>query len=159
MSSRGMKEQVKEHAPTAGAASAPPGSVMPIVAVDSVDAARSFYVDKLGFGHQMGMLGKDGQLDFCTVTLGSARIMFSRQDVAVRVAPSAEKRPVQIYIEVADVKAHHHELKMRGVKIVAPLTMQWWGDLTFIVQDPFGYQIWFYQSVGEMKPPSGAKLV
>ena len=158
MAGQQMKELEGERAGS-GAASAPPGDVMPIIAVDSVDSARSFYVDTLGFGHQMGMLGKDGQLDFCTVTLGRARIMFSRQDEAVRVAPSAEKRPVQIYLEVADVKAHHHELKMRGVKIVAPLTMQWWGDLTFIVQDPFGYHVWFYQSVGEMKPPPGAKLV
>ena len=64
----------------------------------------------------MGMPGKDGQLDFCTVTLGSARIMFSRQDAVV-------------------------------------------GRSHFIVQDPFGYRVWFYQTVGEMKPPSGAKVV
>ena len=40
------------------------GQVMPMIAVESVDPIRDFYVDKLGFQHVMGMIGKDGQLDF-----------------------------------------------------------------------------------------------
>src|SRR5882672_4190554 len=43
------------------------GRVMPMIVVASVDAIRNFYVDTLGFSHVMGMVGKDGQLDFCTV--------------------------------------------------------------------------------------------
>jgi hypothetical protein len=43
---------------------------MPMISVDSADEAREFYVEKLGFEHMMGMLGKDGRLDFCTVTTG-----------------------------------------------------------------------------------------
>ena len=63
------------------------GRVMPIIAVGSVDDVRNFYVDKLGFEHVMGMVGKDGQLDFCTVVLGQARVMSSarlqqRQELA-----------------------------------------------------------------------------
>jgi len=49
--------------------------LMAMIYVDSVEDARGFYVDKLGFTHMMGMLGKDGQLDFCTVSLGGARVM------------------------------------------------------------------------------------
>jgi catechol 2,3-dioxygenase-like lactoylglutathione lyase family enzyme len=41
------------------------GRVMPMIVVGSVDAIRNFYVDTLGFTHVMGMVGKDGQLDFC----------------------------------------------------------------------------------------------
>ena len=54
------------------------GRVMPMIVVGSVDAIRNFYVDTLGFTHVMGMVGKDGQLDFCTVVMGDARIMFMR---------------------------------------------------------------------------------
>ena len=54
------------------------GRVMPMIVVGSVDAIRNFYVDTLGFTHVMGMVGKDGQLDFCTVVMGEARIMFMR---------------------------------------------------------------------------------
>lgn len=133
------------------------GRVMPIIAVESVDDVRKFYVDRLGFEHVMGMVGKDGQLDFCTVVLGQARVMFTRTPAGAR--PSTAKQPVEIYLEVEDVDALHQRLKKQGITISDPLTMQWWGDRTFKVLDPNGYEIWFYTNVGEPKPPQGAKLV
>lgn len=137
------------------------GQVMPMIAVESVDAVRDFYVDKLGFTHVMGMVGKDGQLDFVTVVLGGARVMFSRApsaDVAPARARSG-KQPVEIYLQVDDVDAYHDQVKKKNVKITDALTLQWWGDRTFKVLDPNGYEIWFYTNVAEAKPPQGAKLV
>ena len=137
------------------------GQVMPMIAVESVDAVRDFYVDKLGFTHVMGMVGKDGQLDFVTVVLGGARVMFSRAPGADG-APSrarSDKQPVEIYLQVDDVDAYHGQVKKKSVKISDPLTLQWWGDRTFKVLDPNGYEIWFYTNVAEPKPPQGAKLV
>ena len=137
-----------------------PKALMPMISVDSVDAARSFYVDKLGFSHMMGMLGKDGQLDFCTVMLDGARIMLARPPQPMEgTGQTASKRPVEIYLEVGDVNAYHDKLRAGGVEIATQLTDQWWGDRTFTVMDPFGYHIWFWQTVGEMKPPPGAKIV
>src|SRR5262249_16493132 len=129
---------------------------MPMISVESVDATRDFYVDKLGFEHVMGMVGKDGQLDFVTVVLSSARVMFMR---APNGARQRGKQPVEIYLEVVDVGAYHARLKKNQVPISDPLTMQWWGDRTFKVLDPNGYEIWFYTHVAEPKPPQGAKLV
>ncbi|HJS72743.1 MAG TPA: VOC family protein [Vicinamibacteria bacterium] len=133
------------------------GRVMPMIVVSSVDAIRNYYVDTLGFTHVMGMVGKDGQLDFCTVVMGEARIMFMRGpgDAPAR----AEKKPVEIYLEVEDVEALHGGLRKKGVAISDPLTVQWWGDRTFKVLDPNGYEIWFYTNVAEPTPPKGAKLV
>ena len=135
--------------------------VMPIIAVESVDEIRSFYVDMLGFDHVMGVVGKDGQFDFCTVVKDGARIMFAR---APGKAPSGKavpaKQPVEIYLEVADVARYHDQLKKnRGAKITDPLTIQWWGDKTFKVMDPCGYEVWFYETVSEPRPPEGAKIV
>ncbi len=111
------------------------GRVMPMIVVRSVDAIRNFYVDTLGFTHVMGMVGKDGP-------------------------PSpGGKQPVEIYLEVEDVDALHNRLKKNGVAISDPLTLQWWGDRTFKVLDPNGYEIWFYTNVAEPTPPQGAKLV
>ena len=134
--------------------------LMPMISVESVDQVRAFYVEKLGFSHMMGMLGKDGQLDFCTVTLGGAKVMLTRtQERMEGTSAASSKRPVEIYFEVADVNGYHNQVKKNGVKITDPLTDQWWGDRTFKVMDPVGYQIWFYQTVGEIKPPPGAKIV
>ena len=135
-------------------------TVMPIISVDSVDDARQFYVEKLGFSHMMGMVGKDGKLDFCTVVLNGAKIMLMRpQEQMDGTSTSISKRPVEIYVEVDNVDEYYSQVKKRSVSSVAPMTNQWWGDRTFIVQDPYGYQIWFYQQVGEIKPPQGAKLI
>jgi uncharacterized glyoxalase superfamily protein PhnB len=133
------------------------GRVMPMITVKSVDDIRNFYVDRLGFSHVMGMVGKDGQLDFCTVVMGEARVMFMR--APSEATPPPGKQPVEIYLEVDDVDALHSRLKKSGVAITDPLTLQWWGDRTFKVLDPNGYEIWFYTNVAEPKPPQGAKLV
>ena len=79
------------------------GHLIPIIAVDSVDAIRDFYVDKLGFEHVMGVIGKDGQLDFVTVVLGGARVMFTRGPQS-EPAPRAGKRSVDLYLQVDDVE-------------------------------------------------------
>lgn len=138
-----------------------PKTVMPIIAVESVDEVRDFYVDVLGFDHVMGVVGKDGKLDFCTMVMDGARMMFSRAPGKNPDAKAANARqPVAIYLEVADVVAYHDQLqKKSGAKIIDPLTLQWWGDKTFKVVDPCGYEIWFYQTVGEVKPPEGTKIV
>jgi len=74
------------------------------------------------------LLGKDGQLDFCTVVLGGAKMMLIRpQERAEGTNATSLKRPVEIYLEVSDVDAYHDQLKM-VIKITSPLTDQWWGD-------------------------------
>lgn len=70
------------------------------------------------------------------------------------------KQPVEIYLEVADVEWYFELLSENGdVKVTSQLATQWWGDRTFKVVDPNGYEIWFYQTVGEPKPPQGVKIV
>jgi uncharacterized glyoxalase superfamily protein PhnB len=134
------------------------GRVMPIIAVASVDATRDFYVDTLGFTHMMGVVGKDGKLDFCSVLLGQAQVMFTRNRPAA-AAPPADTQAVEIYLEVADVDALHARLAKKGVAIVEPLTQQWWGDRTFKVKDPNGYVVWFYTNVSEPAPPQGMTVI
>lgn len=137
-----------------------PKSIMPIITVDSVDRIRDFYVETLGFDHLMGAVGKDGRFDFVTVVKDGARIMFARSSAALPEQPAAAvKQPVGIYLEVADVAAYYAALEKKGVQITDPLTLQWWGDQTFKVLDPCGYEIWFYQTAGEPRPPQGMKLV
>ena len=74
-------------------------------------------------------------------------------------AATAEKRPVELHMEVADVEAYFGQLKKQKITPTTPLTDQWWGDRTFTILDPYGYQIWFYQNVADPKLPAGAKVV
>jgi PhnB protein len=136
-------------------------SVTPSFWVEAVEPLRDFYQDKLGFEHMMGMVGKDGRLDFCIVTRGGAMIMIGRPEDRIEgTSPKyPTRRPIEIYVKVEDVDGYHDEVKRRDVTVAEPLTTQWWGDRTFAVKDPYGYQIWFYQTVGEPAPPPGVKMI
>jgi PhnB protein len=136
-------------------------SVTPSFWVDAVEPLRNFYLEKLGFEHMMGVVGKDGSLDFTIVTRDGAMIMIGRPED--RIEGTATKyptrRPIEIYLSVNDVDAYHAEVTRRGAEVTEPLTTQWWGDRTFAVRDTYGYQLWFYQTVGEPKPPPGVKMI
>jgi uncharacterized glyoxalase superfamily protein PhnB len=131
-----------------------PASVIPLRFVESVDAMRSFYIDSLGFEHTMGMIGKDGQLDFAIVQRGGAMLMLSRpQDGRITAGP------VEIYVEVEDVDVYHGELAARGVAIIQAPETQWWGDRNFSLADPAGHTIWFWKTVADMQPPPGVTMI
>lgn len=138
--------------------------VVPNIFVDSVETERSFYMERLGFDHMMGIVGKDGKLDFAMVRRDGAMIMLARPEE--NMEGTAErfptKRPLAIYISVRDVDAYHDELQKKGVRILEPVKTQWWGDRNFAVQDPYGYRLWFYQTVQaweKVSPPPGVKVV
>ena len=136
-----------------------PKTLMPIIAVSSVDEVREFYIETLGFDHKMGVVGKDGQFDFVTIVKDGASIMFARAPQTNGKTAAATKQPVEIYLEVDDVETYHTALKEKKVKITDPLTTQWWGDRTFKILDPNGYELWFFEQVGEPRPPQGIKIV
>lgn len=125
---------------------------MPIIPTASVDAVKAFYEEKLGFGHEMGMLGEDGSLDFCVMTKDGAMLMFRR-------APEPPAKPeVDFYLGVADVDAFHRELCAKGLDADPPENM-WWGDRVFAITDPTGRRLTFFQNVSEPRPPAGSKIV
>ena len=97
--------------------------LMVMMYVDSVEEARAFYIDKLGFSHMMGMLGKDGLLDYVTLSLNGARLMLMRpaEEIAGSSAGAA-RRPVEFYNEVADVDGCCEQLKNHKIKPATPLT-------------------------------------
>lgn len=132
-----------------------PSSVMPLRYVESVDAMRDFYLDKLGFEHLMGMVGGDGRLDFAIVQRAGAMLMLSRPRDDATLTTGA----VEIYIEVDDVDAYHDQLVAAGVAIREAVSTQWWGDRNFAIVDPAGHLIWFWKTVGDMQPPPGVTLV
>lgn len=132
-----------------------PRSVIPLRYVESVDAMRDFYINTLGFEHLMGMVGNDGQLDFGIVQRHGAMLMLARAPSADAVTGGA----LEIYVEVEDVGGYHDALASRGIALAEPLVDQWWGDRNFAITDPAGHKIWFYQTVAEIQPPPGVKLV
>jgi hypothetical protein len=89
--------------------------------------------------------------------------MFWRPAVAIPMAgtdanpatePDARWRPLRATPNFPEYRSAH---ACHSSAIVEAL--QRWGDRTFKVLDPNGYETWFYTHVAEPKPPTGAKLV
>ena len=133
-------------------------SIIPSLWVDEIEPVRNFYIDKLGFGHMMGVVGRDGKLDTAIVQKDAAMIMLGRPSEGSALDPKA-RRSVDLYIYVADVDAYHADVVRRGVRVHEPLTTQWWGDRNFQVKDPAGYVLWICQTVAEFTPPAGVTVV
>lgn len=134
--------------------------VIPNFWLDSVEPVRDFYLEKLGFSHMMGVVGKDGKLDFAIVIRDGLQIMLGRPQKPLEGANPSRDRTVDIYLRVKDVDAFHTEVSKKDVKPVEKLETQWWGDRTFAVKDPYGYTLWFFQTVTtEIKPPPGVKMI
>ena len=138
-----------------------PKTAVPIIGVESVEEIRKFYIGTLGFEHVRGVLGKDGLCGIFAVAKDGARLMFARTPgISLSTKPGAAKQPVAIYLEVVDVDHYFGQLsKKNGVNVTDQVATQWWGVRSFKVMDPHGYEIWFYQIVGEPKPPEGTKIV
>ncbi len=135
-------------------------SVVPSFWVENLEPLRDFYLQKLGFGHMMGVVGKDGKLDFAIVTLDGVMVMMGRPLQATESARQKAdgSRPVDVYVYVKDVDAYHEQVKGK-LKLDTPLQTQWWGDRNFSLKDPYGYTLWFCQTVAELQPPPGVTVI
>lgn len=140
---------------------APSAPIVPNIWVDSVETLRDFYMQQLGFGHVMGVVGKDGKLDFAIVVREEAMVMLGRPEERIEGSSDTypTRRPLEMYFYLKDVDAYHAEIAKRGVPILEPLTTQWWGDRNFAVKDPYGYVLWFCTTTGSFEPPEGTKVI
>lgn len=102
----------------------------------------------------MNAIGGDGQPDFRTVFLDGARILFGRSPEPPAAAKSPRpKQPAKLYRERADARSSDGLVARNDVAIADLMSLQWWGDRTFTIRDPLGYECRFYQYESEPKPP------
>lgn len=123
--------------------------ISPILSVNSIERSMAYYQDVLGFEAGMTLPGAGGQLFFGSVMHGDAAIMFGLTD-----PPHAEGslRGVVIYLRIDDVDTVYARLRAAGAPISAALTDQFWGDRSFTVRDPDGYEISFAETVRRVTP-------
>jgi len=135
--------------------------VVPSFWVDAVEPLRDFYIEQLGFAHMMGVVGKDGNLEFAIVQREALMVMMGRppQPLEGSSTDGGPDRLVELYLYVTDIDGYYEELRSRNVRIAEKIQTQWWGDRNFSVKDPYGYTLWFCQTVGQPEPPAGVTMI
>lgn len=119
---------------------------IPVLHVNSIEAAQSFYCNLLGFTQQFAYRVDETKADPCYMGLArdDARLhisSFSGDAVAGGV----------VYLLVDDVDALHEELVRKDVSIAMPPTSQDWGNREMYVRDPDGNRLAFVCEI----PPGG----
>jgi uncharacterized glyoxalase superfamily protein PhnB len=113
----------------------------PILPADDLSAAKSFYVDRLGFSIRF-KVSEDGKNGLLGLQRGTIYLTLDSP-------MSGHGREACVSLEVEDADAYYHEWRNR-VEVKRPPKDEDWGARTFDLIDPFGNTIFV------MGPPAAA---
>ncbi len=101
----------------------------PNLAVADVERSVAFYRDVLGF-EAAAMMGEPP--DFALLHGGGAEIALVQE---------SDVKPGGCYVYVTGVEALLKHCEAQGVTVTYPLTLEPWGILNFVIEDPDGHRI------------------
>lgn len=129
-------------------------TIQPIIHVDDVDASLAYYRDVLGFNVDFTLADGSGKTVHAEISRNGACIMFGAADTLSEAARSLLGAGTVLYItdNDADIDAYYAEVRGRGAKITEEICDQFWGDRTFSVKDPDGYNLTFARNIRPFDP-------
>ena len=128
-------------------------SVTPYLAVSPCAEAIDFYERAFGaeeFGPRM--TGPDGSVGHAEIRIGDSVIMLADEwpDGPVRSPASLGGRTAALFIYSDDVDSLWDRAVAAGAEVVYPLEMQFYGDKSGRLRDPFGHSWGLGQSVEDV---------
>lgn len=126
--------------------------------IDVADLAASLLVYRDVFGFEV--LAERAEETFAYLAIGPAHLMLQEADGPgrrFRTAPLERPygRGVNLQITVPDVSASYERVQRTDLEIIVPLEDRWYrqsdlerGNRQFVVADPDGYLLRFYQDLG-----------
>ena len=110
--------------------------------VRDVDAAVSYYTERLGFVLDMRVPEDHGQpAEWAMVKRDNASFMFEKRE------PFGDGKGVDFYLNVTDVMELLDEFRGRGAEIIGEPENTWYGMRNVTVRDPNGYDLIFSSPV------------
>ena len=134
----------------------------PTLMVEDIAKSLEFYTQTLGFEEMGRMAAPDGTLVFGNVKWKDIYIMFGSTAWMPPEAVPHRGAGVDFYIAgdaEDDIDQYYLMLKEKGVTIIKDIEDQFWGDRTFSIKDPDGYQLTFAKPVREVSPEEMAEAL
>ncbi len=136
--------------------------ITPNVFYDDPASALEWLSKAFGFETRMSMPGPDGGVIHAEMQVQDGVIMMSPTGTTEQwKSPKSLSGSVtqSLYVYVDDIDAHHAKASSAGARIVAELEDMFWGDRTYVAEDPEGHRWTFAQhtrdvSPEDMKPPA-----
>lgn len=133
--------------------SMPPGTIIPELIYDDMEAAATWLCTNFGFRKRLRIGNHRFQL---LVGSDAAIVVVQRPEEVSRESPFAHS----LMIRVDDVDAHYERVKQRGARIVSSPTDFPYGERQYTVEDLAGRRWTFSQSITDVDPSTwGGKLL
>ncbi len=116
----------------------------PYLCVKGAADAIEFYKKAFGATETMRLTGPDGRLGHAEIRIGPACVMLADEfpEMGVVSPKTLGGSPVTIHLYVEDVDALAGRAQAAGIKVLRPVTDQFYGDRGGKFEDPFGH-LWF----------------
>lgn len=127
----------------------------PTLMVKDMEKTLKFYTETLGFENTFKMPDPEGNLIHANVVWKNVHIMFGPTTWLPEDVVPYRGTGVDFYIlgdKDDDIDQFYAMLKEKGVNIVKDIEDQFWGDRTFSIKDPDGYQLTFAKTIREVSP-------
>jgi uncharacterized glyoxalase superfamily protein PhnB len=122
----------------------------PNLVVRNVEESLRFYENILGFTREM-VVPDQSPFVFASVKSGDVEIFFNDLENVLSEHPEMKGKPLasisSSFIELDNVEALLRKLEAAKVKLVMPLTEQWYGMKEFVMADPDGHLIVFAERI------------
>ena len=116
-------------------------AVTPYLSVRGAAEAIEFYKKAFDAKEMVRMPGPNGKLGHCELQIGDSRIMLSDEHWDMQFLSPATRggTTVEMYLYVKDADKVVERAEEAGAQVVRPVEVQFYGDRTGTVKDPFGH--------------------
>ena len=127
----------------------------PTLIVKDMEKSIAFYTQTLGFENTFKMPDPAGNLVHANLVWKNVHLMLGPTTWLPEELIPYRGAGVDFYILVEeddDIDRYYAMLQEKGANIVKPIEDQFWGDRTFSLKDPDGYQLTFAKTLREVSP-------
>ena len=127
--------------------------ITPYLICKNADAAIDFY--KRAFGaEELFRMGKPGMVGHAELKIRDSIFMLADEfpDMGALSPQTIGGTPVSMYIYVEDVDSFTEKAVAEGLKVLKPVSNQFYGDRSGAFEDPFGHKWGFATHVEDLTP-------
>jgi uncharacterized glyoxalase superfamily protein PhnB/drug/metabolite transporter (DMT)-like permease len=157
----GLDSRVNRTRRTAMPSNPPEGfpRITPYLLYEDCEAALEFLAKAFGFTEDMRVPGPEGKVTHAEMRLKDGVIMMGRPGDDYQNPSRTGRVNASIYVYVDDVDKHFEQAKGAGAKVISEPQDQFYGDRSYMAEDPQGQQWSFATNIKDfdpetMKPPS-----
>ena len=114
----------------------------PVLCVSHLNDATEFYRQAFGAEEGRRLWSPHGKVVGQEIRIGDSRIMLVAESPERRLRPPKSLGGCSgiVHLYLADAEDLLERATAAGAEIVEPLRKQYWGDLTGMLEDPFGHR-------------------